>query len=162
MNGLIGHFHMQGIAVGVGIDGHRRDAHLAGGLDDPAGDLTPVGNQDFLEHGVPRSKRHEKTARDPRSRTVLNDSLRTAMARRSNPLLAEAHVVAQGSAGCADCRATQNVFTGEICDDSPRAGADKRAVSVGRIDVLGAGRNRDDREDRREGEKFPHVPFPVS
>ncbi len=50
MHRLVGHLHMQRIAVGIGIDRHRLDAHLAGGLDDPAGDLATVGDQDLLEH----------------------------------------------------------------------------------------------------------------
>ena len=40
-----------GIAVGIGVHGHRLDAHLAGRLDDAAGDLAAVGDQDLVEHG---------------------------------------------------------------------------------------------------------------
>ncbi len=50
---LVRHPHMQGIAVGIGIDGDGLDAHLPGGLDDAAGDLAPVRDQDFLEHLCP-------------------------------------------------------------------------------------------------------------
>jgi hypothetical protein len=50
MDGLVGHFHMQGVLVGVGIDGDRLDAHAPGGLDDPASDFTAICYQDFLEH----------------------------------------------------------------------------------------------------------------
>jgi hypothetical protein len=39
---------MQRIAIGVGIDGDRLDAHLAGGLDDPAGDLAAIGDQNLV------------------------------------------------------------------------------------------------------------------
>jgi hypothetical protein len=39
---------MQRIAIGFGIDGDGLDAHLAGGLDDPAGDLAAIGDQNFL------------------------------------------------------------------------------------------------------------------
>ena len=46
----VGHLDMQGVAVGLGIDRDRLDAHAAGGFDDPAGDLAAVGNQDSLEH----------------------------------------------------------------------------------------------------------------
>jgi len=38
------------VLVGVGIHRHRGNAHLAGGLDDAAGDFATVGNQDFFEH----------------------------------------------------------------------------------------------------------------
>ena len=50
VDGLVGHLDVQGVAIGVGIDGDRLDAHLARGLDDAAGDLAAVGDQDFLEH----------------------------------------------------------------------------------------------------------------
>ena len=51
MHGLIGHFHMQRVAVCIRIDGDGLDAHLAGSLDDPAGDFTTIGDKDFLDHG---------------------------------------------------------------------------------------------------------------
>ena len=41
---------MHGIAIGVGIDGDGGNAHLPRRLDDAAGDLAAVGDQDFLEH----------------------------------------------------------------------------------------------------------------
>ena len=53
MHGLIGHLHMARIAVGVGIDRDRRHAQAAAGVDDAAGDLAPVGDQDLVEHVVP-------------------------------------------------------------------------------------------------------------
>ena len=46
----IGHLHVQGVLVGLRIDGDRLDPHAAGGLDDPAGDFAAIGNQDALEH----------------------------------------------------------------------------------------------------------------
>ena len=48
----IGHFHMQRVAVSLGIHRDRRDTHPPGGLDDPAGDLAAVGNEDLLEHAA--------------------------------------------------------------------------------------------------------------
>jgi hypothetical protein len=50
MDGLVGHLHVEGIPVGIGIDGHGLDAHAPGSLDDPARNLAPVGNQDLVEH----------------------------------------------------------------------------------------------------------------
>jgi hypothetical protein len=47
---FVGQFDMARIAVGFGVHGHGGDAHLLGGLDDAAGDLAPIGNQDLLEH----------------------------------------------------------------------------------------------------------------
>ncbi len=52
MNGLVRHLDMERVLVGVGIDGHRLDAHPLRGLHHPAGDLATVGDQDFLEHGI--------------------------------------------------------------------------------------------------------------
>ena len=49
-NGLVGHFHMQGILIGFGIDGNRLDFHFARRLDHPAGDFTTVGDENFFEH----------------------------------------------------------------------------------------------------------------
>ena len=49
-NGRIGHFHMQGVAIRVGIDRDGFNTHAARGFDNPAGDLAAVGNQDSLEH----------------------------------------------------------------------------------------------------------------
>ena len=52
MNRLVRHFHMQRVFVRIRIDGNSADTHLARGLDDPAGNLTPVGDQDLVEHGT--------------------------------------------------------------------------------------------------------------
>ena len=57
MDGLIGHVHMQRVLVRIGIDGHSLDAHAARGLDDPAGNLATVGDQNLLEHAHPSRKR---------------------------------------------------------------------------------------------------------
>ena len=40
---------MEGVAVGLGIDGHSLDAHLLAGQDHPQGDLAAVGDEDLLE-----------------------------------------------------------------------------------------------------------------
>jgi hypothetical protein len=41
---------MERVAVGLGIDRNAFDTHPTRGLDDPAGDLAAIGNQDSLEH----------------------------------------------------------------------------------------------------------------
>ena len=48
--GLIGHAHMQRLAVGLRIDGHGFDTLLFAGANDTDGDFAAVGNQDFSEH----------------------------------------------------------------------------------------------------------------
>ena len=50
MDGLVGHLHMQGIPVGIGIDSDGLNAHLARGLDNAARNLTAVCDQDFVKH----------------------------------------------------------------------------------------------------------------
>ena len=47
---LIGHAHVLGRAVGIRIDRHRSDAHLARGAHDANGNLAAIGNQDLAEH----------------------------------------------------------------------------------------------------------------
>ena len=47
---LVGHLDVQRVLVGFRIDRDRLYAHLARGLDDPAGDLAAVGDQDLVEH----------------------------------------------------------------------------------------------------------------
>ena len=49
-NRLIGHFDMQRVTVGLGINRNRLYSHAAGSLDDPAGDLAAVGDQNSFEH----------------------------------------------------------------------------------------------------------------
>ena len=51
-NGIVGHFDVERVTVGLGIDRDRLDPHAAGGLDDPAGDLAAIGDQNSFEHGV--------------------------------------------------------------------------------------------------------------
>ncbi len=49
-NRLIGHFDMERVTVGLGINRDRLNSHPAGGLDDPAGDLAAIGDQNSFEH----------------------------------------------------------------------------------------------------------------
>ncbi len=61
MDGLVGHRHMHRIAICIGIDRHGRDPHAPCRLDDPAGDLAAIGDQDFLEHGPSRGMKRQST-----------------------------------------------------------------------------------------------------
>ena len=47
---LIGHLHMQCIAVGIGVDRHCGYTHFFCGGEDPAGNFAAVGHQNFLKH----------------------------------------------------------------------------------------------------------------
>ncbi len=49
-DGFIGQIDVQRILVGFGINGDGLDAHLAGGLDDAAGNFAAVGDQNFVKH----------------------------------------------------------------------------------------------------------------
>ena len=63
---------MQRVAIGIRIDRDRLDTHLAGRLDDAAGDFAPVGDENLLEHYFP-SPKHDKTAAggEPRRRFLF-------------------------------------------------------------------------------------------
>ena len=64
---LIGHFDMKRVLVGFRIDGDGLDAHAARRLDDAAGDLAAVGDEDLLEHRRPNRRK----ARASRSGVLL-------------------------------------------------------------------------------------------
>ena len=49
-NGLVGHFDMERVTVGLGINRDRLNSHAAGRLDDPAGDLAAISDQNAFEH----------------------------------------------------------------------------------------------------------------
>ncbi len=49
-HGLVGKAHVQGVAIGFGVDGHGANAQFLAGADDPQGDFTAVGNQNLAEH----------------------------------------------------------------------------------------------------------------
>jgi len=50
--GLVRLLHMQGVAVGLRVDGHRGDAQFGAGTHDAHRDFTPVGDEDFADHGA--------------------------------------------------------------------------------------------------------------
>jgi hypothetical protein len=52
---LVGKAHVQAFLVGGRIHGHRFDAHFAASTDNAQGNFAPVGNQDFIKHGLLRS-----------------------------------------------------------------------------------------------------------
>src|SRR3569623_643239 len=47
--GFVGLFEMQAVAVGVGVDRDRGDAHLGAGAHDAHRDLAAVGDEDFID-----------------------------------------------------------------------------------------------------------------
>jgi hypothetical protein len=49
MNGLVSHTDKQRVGIGIRVDGNGLDAHLLGGFDDTACNLTTVGNQNFVK-----------------------------------------------------------------------------------------------------------------
>ena len=50
--GLVGEADVQGVAVEVGVHGHRGDAHLLACTDDSDSDLAAVGDEDLVEHAI--------------------------------------------------------------------------------------------------------------
>ncbi|MCY1441995.1 hypothetical protein D9M71_583370 [compost metagenome] len=47
---FVGTLDVQGVAVGLGINGYRADAHLGASAHDTDSDFPTVGDQDFLDH----------------------------------------------------------------------------------------------------------------
>ena len=47
---LVRERHVLRLAVGLGVNRDRRDAHLARRADHPARDLAAIGDQDLAEH----------------------------------------------------------------------------------------------------------------
>ncbi len=54
---FVGQAHVARVGVGLGVHRHRADAHAPRRLDDAAGDLAPIGNEDLAKHGIPPSGR---------------------------------------------------------------------------------------------------------
>ena len=50
VDGAVGLAHERRVGVGVGVDGHGRDAEVATGAEHPPGDLPAVGDQDGADH----------------------------------------------------------------------------------------------------------------
>jgi hypothetical protein len=48
--GLVGVADVEGVAVGVGVDGDGADAELLAGAQDTEGDLAAIGDQYFSKH----------------------------------------------------------------------------------------------------------------
>ena len=51
-DGLVGETHMEAVAVGLGVDGHRLDAEFFAGADNAEGDFSPVGDEDLTKHNL--------------------------------------------------------------------------------------------------------------
>ncbi|MNF78710.1 hypothetical protein D3C84_609030 [compost metagenome] len=60
--GFVGTLDVQGVPVGIGVDGHRADAHLGASAHDSDGNLTTVGDQDFLDHELSLGQVNRRTA----------------------------------------------------------------------------------------------------
>ena len=48
--GFVGQFYVQRFGIGLRINGHRQNAHLATGPDYPQCYLATIGNENFLNH----------------------------------------------------------------------------------------------------------------
>ena len=51
-NRFVGKTDMQRITVGFAVNGHGADAQFLAGADHPQGDLSAIGNENFLEHAL--------------------------------------------------------------------------------------------------------------
>ena len=84
---LVGELDVERVAVGLGVHGDRGDAQPPRRLDDAAGDLAAVGDQDLLEHAI-RPIRAEccracATGRRPSCRRASRASGRCASSSRA-------------------------------------------------------------------------------
>ncbi|MNH90341.1 hypothetical protein D3C73_428770 [compost metagenome] len=69
---LVRTLHMQGMAVGIGIDRDRANAHLGAGTHDSYGNLTTVGDQDLCYHlEFPLSRWYPRPARTRSTRDQM-------------------------------------------------------------------------------------------
>ena len=50
-DGFVGQLHLEGLAVGLGVNGESLDAEFAAGAHDAQGDFAAVGDEDILNHG---------------------------------------------------------------------------------------------------------------
>ncbi|MCY1429665.1 hypothetical protein D9M71_455910 [compost metagenome] len=63
---FVGTLDVQRVAVGLGIDGYRADAHLGAGAHDADSDFPTVGDQDFLDHfGFPSTRARWTPVHEP-------------------------------------------------------------------------------------------------
>jgi len=51
-NGLVGQLNVHGIGVRLRINGDGADVQFLASADDPNGDFTAIGDQDFFKHGL--------------------------------------------------------------------------------------------------------------
>ena len=51
MRRFVGFADMQRSAIGIGVNGHRANAHLAQSANDAQSDLAAIGDQNLREHG---------------------------------------------------------------------------------------------------------------
>ena len=71
--GLVGQPHVERVPVEVGVDGHGGHPQLAAGPDDPDGDLSPVGDENLLQHAAPfESDGHGAAVQPPRGDITLS------------------------------------------------------------------------------------------
>lgn len=63
--GGVGSARVEGAGIGVGVHGDGRDAEVAAGAGDTAGDLAAVGDKDGGDHGLPHIRKTPKPPRAP-------------------------------------------------------------------------------------------------
>src|SRR5208282_3143006 len=99
VNGAVGHFHMEGVFVGVGIDRDALYPHAPRGLDDATCDFAAIGDQNALEHAVQYPEMPAYWALRSRQ-AIVNATLagRTCLARTRHEIMATGWSVAHRAA----------------------------------------------------------------
>src|SRR5579884_605658 len=59
-DGLVGEADVKRIAVGFAVNGNRLDAELFAGTDDPQGNFTAIGYENFFKHHTSAQARTKK------------------------------------------------------------------------------------------------------
>ena len=125
--GLVGQPDVERVAVELGVDGHRGHPELAAGPDDPDGDLSPVGDENLLQHAAPFES--------------------AGMRRRSSPPRSD--ITLSRPVGCVPCRAPGSPTSGAstrstrptgTCSTRPGRGAADGVVAVADHQTAGRGR----------------------
>jgi hypothetical protein len=50
-DGFVGGLNVEGVVIGLGIDGEGADPEVLAGADHPESDFAAISNEDFVKHG---------------------------------------------------------------------------------------------------------------
>ena len=139
--GLVGQPDVERVPVELGVDGHGGHAHLPAGPDDPDGDLSPVGDENLLQHAAPFeswTSRRVSLAAD-RGATTLSRPVGYVPC-RARPAVTDADHGGPAAPGSPRCAGSRLDSTNRYLLDEARAGAPEGLVAVADHQTAGRGR----------------------